>query len=234
MKAVAVIGYKKSGKTTLALALIEELKKLGLSVAAAKHSSHGFADREGSDTARFRAIGCPTLAWSDTESMVTWPRERGLLDLLSLVRADVLVCEGAKTEGFMPRIILADDAATARELGPELALAIHGKARLPGLPTVNDPAALARLVVERGFVLPGLDCESCGRADCRALAAEIVAGAATPADCAAHPGGSVRVTLAGQDLPLNPFVARIVAGGIRGLLAELKGYTPGPVTITLD
>lgn len=232
MKAVAVIGSSKSGKAAPTLALIRELRALGLTVAAARHSGRGFGDREGAG--RFREAGCPTLAWSGSESLVTWPCERGLLDLLSLVQADVLVCEGTGAEAFMPRIILADDPASARELEPELALAVYGKAEVPGLPTISDPAALARLAAERGFLLPGLDCQSCGREGCKALAAEIVAGKATPADCAAQPGGSVQVAVNGRPLPLNPFVARILAGGIRGLLAELKGYAPGPVTITLD
>ena len=233
MRAVAVIGYKKSGKTGLSLTLLGELKKMGLSVAAAKHSHHGFDEKQGTDTSRFRALGCPVLAWSPGGSQVFWPGERRPADMLSLVTADVLVCEGGKTLGLMPRVILADDEATARDLDPELALAVYGKAHLPGVPTVNDPEALARLVAERGFLLPGLDCGACGREDCRGLAVDILAGRATPADCASR-GGAFTVTINGQPLALNPFVAGILGAGLRAMLAELKGFTPGHVEISLE
>lgn len=75
MRAVTVIGYKKSGKTGLSLALLGELKKLGLSVAVAKHSHHSFAEKQGADTSRFRTLGCPVLVWSPNGSQVFWPED---------------------------------------------------------------------------------------------------------------------------------------------------------------
>lgn len=153
--------------------------------------------------------------------------------MLSLVTADVLVCEGGKPLGLMPRIILADDEVTAWDLAPKLALAVYGKAKLPGVPTVNDPAALARIVVEKGFFLPGLDCGACGREDCRSLAKDILAGRGTSGDCASR-RRTLTVTSNGQPLALNKFVEGIIGAGFRAMLAELKGFTPGRVEISLE
>jgi molybdopterin-guanine dinucleotide biosynthesis adapter protein len=233
MRAIAVVGFKKSGKTTLALELARELKKLGHSVTLAKHSHHGFDEKADTDTARFREQADMVMGFSPGGSFVSWPGERALTDLLPLVTSDFLVLEGGKTLGTMPRILIAPDEATARELDPDLALAVYGDMAVEGLMATRDVAGLARIAANEGFLLPGLDCGACGRADCRALAADIVAGEATMEDCKAR-GGGVRISVAGKQLPLNPFVERILMSGIRGLLSELKGFGPGPVDIRLD
>lgn len=233
MRAIAVVGYKKSGKTTLALELARELKKLGHSVTLAKHSHHGFDEKAETDTARFREQADMVLGFSPGGSFVSWPVERAVTDLLPLVTTDFLVLEGGKTLGILPRIIIAPDEATARDLDPELALAAYGDAAYEGLMATRDVAGLARIAANEGFLLPGLDCGACGRENCRALAADIVSGEATIEDCKAQ-GGSIRISVGGKQLPLNPFVERILGSGIRGLLAELKGFGPGPVDIHLD
>lgn len=233
MRAIAVVGYKKSGKTTLALELARELKKLGHSVTLAKHSHHGFDEKAETDTARFREQADMVLGFSPGGSFVSWPVERSVTDLIPLVTTDFLVLEGGKTLGLMPRIIIAPDEATARDLDPELALAAYGDAAYEGLMATRDVAGLARIAAHEGFLLPGLDCGACGRENCRALAADIVAGEATIEDCKAQ-GGSIRISVGGKPLPLNPFVERILGSGIRGLLSELKGFGPGAVDIHLD
>jgi molybdopterin-guanine dinucleotide biosynthesis protein B len=233
MRAIAVVGFKKSGKTTLAMELATELKKLGHTVTLVKHSHHGFDEKADTDTARFREHADMVMGFSPGGSFVSWPGERSILDLLPFVTTEYLVLEGGKTLGIMPRIIIAPDEATAKELDPELALAAYGDTAFEGLMATRDVAGLARITVNEGFILPGLDCGSCGRKDCRALAADIVAGEAGLDDCKVRSAG-MRVSIGGKALPLNPFVERILASGIRGLLSELKGAGPGPVDIHID
>ncbi len=232
MRAIAVVGYKKSGKTTLALELTQALKKLGLTVTLAKHSHHGFDEKADTDTARFREHADMVLGFSPGGSFVSWPGERALSDLAPLVGTDILVMEGGKTLGVMPRIIIAPDEATAKDLDPELALAVYGDAALDGVMATRDIAGLARIAANAGFLLPGLDCGGCGRENCRALAVEIVAGDATEADCVAQ-NGELKININGQPLALNPFIERMLRGGILGMLRELKGFGPGAVDIHL-
>lgn len=233
MRAIAVVGFKKSGKTTLAMELAEALKKQGLTVTMVKHSHHGFDEKADTDTARFRTRADMVMGVSPGGSFVSWPAERPLAELLPLVSTDFLVMEGGKTMGLMPRIIIADDEATARELDPELALAAYGDHALDELMATRDVAGLARIASKAGFLLPGLDCGACGRENCRGLAVDIVAGTATVADCKAM-NNSIRITVGGQPLPLNPFVERILRSGILGMLSELKGYIPGKVDIRIE
>ncbi len=232
MRAIAVVGYKKSGKTTLAMELAQALKAQGLTVTLAKHSHHGFDEKPDTDTARFREAADMVLGFSPGGSFVSWPIERPLADLMPLVSTDILVLEGGKTLGVMPRIIIAPDEATANDLDPDLALAAYGDAALEGVMATRDIAGLARIAANGGFLLPGLDCGGCGRENCRALAVEIVAGEASEADCVAM-NGELKINVGGQPLALNPFIERMLRGGILGMLRELKGFGPGPVDIRL-
>ena len=233
MLAIGIVGYKKSGKTTLAMELAEAIKRLGLTVTLAKHSHHGFDEKADTDTARFRTKADMVLGFSPGGSFVAWPDERPLAELLPLVNTDVLIVEGGKTLTTLPRIIIAGDDATAKDLDPELALAVYGDTALDELMATRDVDGLARIVAKAGFLLPGLDCGGCGRENCRGLAVDIVAGEATLADCVALNAG-MKITVSGKPLPLNPFVERILKSGILGMLGELKGFAPGPVEIRLD
>ena len=233
MLAIGIVGFKKSGKTTLAMELAEAIKRLGLSVTLAKHSHHGFDEKADTDTARFRTRADMVLGFSPGGSFVAWPDERPLAELLPLVNTDVLIVEGGKTLTTLPRIIIAGDEATVAELDPDLALAVYGDNALGELMATRDVDGLARIVAKAGFLLPGLDCGGCGRKDCRGLAVDIAAGEATVADCTAL-NATLKITVSGKPLPLNPFVERILKSGIMGMLGELKGFSPGPVDIHLD
>lgn len=234
MRAVALVGWKKSGKTTLAVALAAELARRGLRVGALKHSHHGL-DAPATDTARLGQVCAAVAGLGPGESMVWWNQARSPQDLLPLVGADVVLVEGGKDWGWLPRILVApgtgeDPAAlvAGRELG------VFGPRPVAGLPATEDVAEAAHWVLARGFALAGLDCGACGRPACADLAAAIVAGAARPEDCLAQ-APRLRVSCGGQDLALGPFVERLVRATLRGLLSELKGYAPGaPVRIEME
>ena len=227
MRAAAIVGFRKSGKTTLVLDLVRAIKARGLTVSVAKHSHAGFDRGSDTDTGDALALADCVLGWSEAESFVAWPNEQDPADLLALAKTDVLLVEGAKTLCTLPRIILAADEAEAAELDPGLGLAVLA----PG--EAYDADALADAVLARGFLLPGLDCAACGHADCRAMAAAIVAGDAQPEDCAAA-RGEVAVTLDGRPLALNPFVGRMLRAALTGMLGELKGFGPGRIRIDME
>ncbi len=234
MRAVALVGWKKSGKTTLAVALAEELARRGVRVGALKHSHHGF-DSPGTDTARLGAV-CPVVAGlSPRHTMVGWNEAKSPQDLFPLLGAEVVLVEGGKDWGWLPRILVVPGGGedpmslvAGRELG------VFGPSSVAGLPATEDVAVVADWVLSRGFLLAGLDCEACGRASCAELAAAIVAGEAQPEDCVARQP-RLRVACGGQELALGPFVERLVRSTLVGLMSELKGYVPGqPVRIEME
>jgi len=245
MRAVSIIGFKNSGKSALTALLASALERRGLRVAIAKHAHSGL-DKSGTDSARLRAPGRSVLALSDGECALFYGKTCRLLDMLPLIQADILLVEGGKRLGWLPRILClrvpGEAEADEREkLDQGLAFAAWGRTAAPGLPYfpggpgVEDEAleALATLAQEKAFLLPGLDCSSCGRKNCAALAAEIVIGKASAKDCTAlH--AEVEVRINGQPLALNTFAARVVAGALRGMLSEMKGFAPGELTLKVQ
>jgi len=237
MKAIQIVGFKKSGKTTLAAKLARELKSRGVSLAAAKFTHHERLDQDKADTqVLMDACEGPVAFFGPEETALFWNKRRYLPDLLPLMNADVLIVEGGKTLGYMPRVILPRSAEDIEELDDEnvrLALGSYGEVEVPGLPRIQSVAELADLTLSRGFILPGLNCKACGLTSCRRMAAKIVEGKATPDDCAAEHAG-MTVTVNGRAMGLNPFVENIIKEGIRGMLSQLKGFAPGKVKISFD
>ena len=235
MIAVNLVGYKKSGKTTLAVQLAEELERRGVKAAAVK-SSHHRLDKEGTDTDQlcqaYGAAGAVTEGEAGGEAALFWRGKRHLPDLLPLLDAEVVVVEGGKELGWLPRILLLKNPAEAETLEPGLALATYGTVCVPGLPALETPVQVADLILEKGFALPGLDCGACGRTNCLGLARDIAAGEAQIAECLSLES-SVTVEVNGVPLGLSPFVERFFASTLKGMLAELKGYAPGRVNIRM-
>lgn len=234
MKAVSIVGPKNSGKTTLGLALAAHFKSQGLTVAAAKFSHHGL-DWKKTDTSKY-AETCDVVAGlGPEEAFVHWTDRRFLPDLLPLLAADVLIVEGGKSLGYLPRILcLSDDMTEGTDwLSPDLAIASYGETTVDNVPAMNTVEELADTVLEKGFFLPGMDCETCGRPDCKALAKDIVKGTVTTEACLAM-HNSIEVSINGAPLGMKPFVEDIVSASIREMVRTLKGYSPGTATIKLD
>ncbi|MFP4212560.1 MAG: molybdopterin-guanine dinucleotide biosynthesis protein MobB [Desulfohalobiaceae bacterium] len=229
MIAISLVGYKASGKTTLALRLCSELRHREYKVAGVKFSHQGL-DRQEADSAKLAEACFVSAAISQEESSIVWSQPKSLADLLPVLQADVLVIEGGKTLANLPRILLPREPAEAAELGSDLALAVWGQDPGLGLPVVSQVTELADLVLEKGFYLPGLDCGHCGREDCGQLAREIVSGQASPEDCNAS-SSDMQIRVNGQPLAMNPFVQNIIQSTLQGMLSSLKGYTPGRVEI---
>lgn len=110
MKVIGVIGYSNSGKTTLIERLIPLIRGRGLSVSAIKNAHHGFdMDRPGKDSFRYREAGAGQvliatgLRWA---LLTETPGRPYTLDelLAQLAPCDLVIVEGFKSEGHVPRI----------------------------------------------------------------------------------------------------------------------------------
>ncbi|OFW61512.1 MAG: molybdopterin-guanine dinucleotide biosynthesis protein B, partial [Actinobacteria bacterium RBG_16_64_13] len=101
---VSFIGKKKSGKTTVVIGVIKELRSRGYRVAALKHDTHGFeVDVPGTDSYRFREVGAEVVGISSPDKYVwlaTTQEERSLADLVRQIRepVDVVITEGFKKQ----------------------------------------------------------------------------------------------------------------------------------------
>ncbi|NJD99726.1 molybdopterin-guanine dinucleotide biosynthesis protein MobB [Thermococcus sp. LS1] len=234
MKAVAFVGYKKSGKTATVEAVARVLKERGYRVAIAK-SMHADFDKENSDTWRFSKIADAVIVKAhDTDALLF--RAKDINVLFSMVNADFLLLEGFKSVQHLPRVICARDAKDVLELSDGLAIAVSGVIaesgidEVDGLPVINaltEPERLADLVEKRAFMLPNIDCRMCGY-KCAEMARMIVKGEKTLNDCVVLSSKpKVTVKIDGQVLPMKDWVQELVEKTIKGMLSAMKGYRGG-------
>jgi molybdopterin-guanine dinucleotide biosynthesis protein B len=104
VKVVGIVGYKKSGKTTLGVRLARELAKSGQKVGVVKHSYHHL-DHPDTDTSKYREHAHTIAAISPQEVEIIIRRQAVVADLLKYMDADVVLVEGFKGEKTYPKIV---------------------------------------------------------------------------------------------------------------------------------
>lgn len=98
-----IVGWKKSGKTTLTTALVAEFTRRGLGIATVKHAHHDFQiDDAATDSARHRRAGAGQVAivsrdrWAMVRELAGAP-EPHLADVVRwLEPCDLILVEGYK------------------------------------------------------------------------------------------------------------------------------------------
>jgi molybdopterin-guanine dinucleotide biosynthesis protein B len=159
-KAIGFIGYSNSGKTTLIEKLIPRFRARGLSVSAIKNAHHGFdMDRPGKDSFRYREAGAGQVLISTSERwalLTETPRGHATLEqlLAQLAPCDLVIVEGFKSEGTIPRIEVRRSTVTDPPIHPHdpnvVAIAADFALESP-LPVLdlNDPDKIAAFITQR-------------------------------------------------------------------------------------
>ncbi len=163
MRAVAVAGLKKSGKTSLMGLLAEALERRGLSVSIVKYSSRPL-DTATTDTFWLMRPGRTVASVSPEETVLFWSRAMTLAEMLPMLACDVLLVEGWENGEKLPRIICLKDgdkeewkALSARKgTSPAPLLAVvgpgNGKDGVPYFEELTAESAdeLAGLILSQG------------------------------------------------------------------------------------
>ncbi len=156
---VSFIGKKKSGKTTVVLGVIQELRSRGYRVAALKHDTHGFdIDVPGTDSYRFREIGAEVVGIASPDKYVwlnTIQEERPLGELARQIRepVDLIITEGFKKQDA-PKIEVSRRArSTELVSSPDEVIGIASDQSFPTYPVpqyaLDDFRGLADLIEAR-------------------------------------------------------------------------------------
>ena len=99
---IAVVGSKRSGKTTTVEALVKELSSRGYRIVTVKHiSERNFTmDTKGKDTWRYAQAGARTIIGIASEEIATIEKASGSVSLREILRRcrdhDIVLLEGFK------------------------------------------------------------------------------------------------------------------------------------------
>ena len=239
MRVIGVIGYKKSGKTTLTLKLSDELIKRGYKVAVVKHINEDL-DLANSDTLKYKEILTQIAAITPEESVIFLKNKKNLEEIIKYFEADIILIEGFKKEKTFPKIVCLREESEKVGLFDGLQLCTVGFFREDvnlkfydfNILNDEDVEKIAEIAINKSFKLPNLNCGECGYQDCYGLAREIVKGNKTLDDCPSlEPSTLVKVD--GKIISMTPFIAKIIKNTITGLLSSLKGFIKGDIEIKI-
>ena len=116
MKIVGIVGWKNSGKTTIATKIINKLSSKNFRVASIKHAHHEFdIDHENTDSFKHRLAGSSQVIVSSSKrwvkiSELNNSKEKTLDELINqLSEIDIVIVEGFKNENHPKIEIIKND-----------------------------------------------------------------------------------------------------------------------------
>lgn len=227
MKAIGIIGYKKSGKTTLAVALAKALKIRGYRIAMVKHTNEPL-DHGHSDSGQFIENSSQVAVISPKNVSIILG-DSHLKNAYSFFSADFLIIEGFKKAKNYPKIICLRNKDEETELSDGLELfkagmndSLKDKKAVDYLITSNtDIEEMVNQIEKKGFLLPDINCGECGYQNCYGLAKAIVKGVASEKDCI-YSKNNISITVNKRKIFLNSFLSQLYKNIIYGMLSSLK------------
>ncbi|MCD8479719.1 MAG: molybdopterin-guanine dinucleotide biosynthesis protein B [Candidatus Cloacimonetes bacterium] len=235
MKALGVIGFHHSGKTTLVVSLVKALTARGLRVATIKdiHNEQYRVDTQGKNTALHIAAGSvQTFARGLHDSAMIYPHPLSLKEIMPHLKADILIIEGMK-DAAVPKIVCAKNSGDIDELLDDSVIAISGVISdelkqyqgLDAWSAEREIDELCQIVLSKSFkMLPQADPECCSRcgSTCYQMACDIVQGRRERSECVMDSGNGLILEAGGREIAIVPFVQDILRDTILGVLKNLR------------
>ncbi len=246
MKVLSIAGFSQTGKTTLSVNLIQELRKRGYSVSSIKdiHFDDFTMETPGSNTWKhWEASDNTVFAHSHKETYQIWHHSLSLKEMLSHLDTDWVIVEGMK-EAPLPRIMCAESEADLCNLIDGTVMIISGKIaehetvykNLSVLHNTKDIQKIADIVEQKVFdVLPLSDpecCTMCGM-NCTEMVAAIIKGEKKRDDCQTDRNQGIKVWIDDKEIVMVPFIQKVLKSMIEAFLSNLKGYRKGKIRIDL-
>jgi molybdopterin-guanine dinucleotide biosynthesis protein MobB len=201
---LSIVGFSKSGKTTLLEKMIPILKAKGYTVGVVKHTGDDFSlDQPGKDSHKLRQSGAEGVALVGSGQIGFFGKmdetEPLILDRLEqsfFFDRDIILTEGFK-KGGKPKIVVltrGKEEELLKEIDGSIVATVGEAPVRSDLPhfNPNDPEGLVNILVDR-----------------------FLKDRNKP---------SIRVILDGKNIPMNHFVQEMIQSSILGLLSPLKGF----------
>ncbi len=240
MKVFSIAGYHRTGKTTVAVELIKELKKRGFKVVSIKDihaEDFSMEDKNSNSWKHWEASQDTVIARGLNETYQIWHKQLSLNEMLAHLEADYVVVEGMRSAP-LPRIICAENQIQLDELVDGTVFAIsgiyaddHNKYKhLPVLKSLEEVSKLADLVEKKIFeVLPLPKAECCGECglSCKKMVIAILAGERKREDCKTDRNTGMKLKIGSKEIKIVPYVQKTFIDIIKAYLQNLKGYKEG-------
>ena len=232
MKAIGIVGFKKSGKTALAAAMARELSNKHYRVAVIKHSSEPL-NHGRTDTGKFM-LEVPEVALiTSTHTEIIWKGSWDLKQVIPFFSADFLILEGFKSLKYFPKILCLRDDSEKKLLSDGLELFTCGRdTSLKERKVIDylmteekDIKEMTELIEQKSFLLPDANCGKCGYENCYSLAQAIIKGKESVQKCS-YEQEYISIKVNGKKVELNQFMAKLYQSMLRGMLAPLKDIGP--------
>lgn len=225
-----------SGKTYIGTKLVGYLKGRGYYVGVVKHCMHDLI-LEGKDTSRYLEAGADAVVASSKDVLASYVRPwvDDLKKVLEFVETPLIIVEGFRSSSIGDTVGVIGDAGELEELirsGVKLDAIISGNDELvkellsKGFKafSLNDLRQFYMWVEERALdavtnSLPGKDCGMCGYSSCRSFSVAYLRGVKT---YCVNMMRDVRLIIDGGEVELNPFVKKLIASLVEGIINPLK------------
>ena len=229
MKAIGIIGFKKSGKTTLATLLARSLMKKGHRVAVIKHASQ-VIDHGDTDSGLFMKEIPEVAVITPENAEILFRDSLRLKDLISYLSADFLLIEGFKEINYFPKIVCLRNEEEREQFNDGLTLFTAGSdASLKDKKVIDyvisNEQDIDKMVIQiekRAFLLPDMNCGDCGYQDCYGLARAIVKGTESWEKCVYYFEDSLSIYINKKRVYLNSFMSKLYQSILQGMLSPLK------------
>ncbi len=244
MFAFQVCGSSNTGKSTLIAGLIPFFLRDNKSICVVKdiHAGDFEMDTAGKDTYWFKKKGAGmVVARGPAETDIYLNKSMKLEEIVPFISAEWLIIEGMR-EAALPRIVCGKTQEDVDSYLDDRTFLISGpfsrtRTTYGGLPVrgnegAEESAFIYEKIVSVVFpLLPLTDCGACGMT-CSEFTTAVISGKKSRTDCFPPPP-SVLVRIGSAEIPLNPFVQKIMKNTVLSILRELKGWKEGH-TVRID
>lgn len=214
IKIISVVGKKDTGKTSLTVKIIEELKKRNFKVASIKHSHHMLEmDREHTDTWKHKEAGSKTVVGIGKRTFFNIAKDLQLDRLLFLIKLidepDFVVIEGFKNYNYAK-------ISTSKELEDEFTLRTVDALNIKD----EEIPALVNLIDRYSYdIIDTLYTDNCGLNDGKSIAKAIIN---QDVDINEIDNIDVYLSINEKVIGVNNFVSNFMKNSIVGMLKSLK------------
>ena len=161
---ISIVGFSNSGKTTLTVALVSNLKARGYKIGVIKHAAHGFdMDRSGKDSYKHKQAGADAVVVSSANTIALVKDVKRGMTPLEIARAyfsdmDLVLVEGCKKEDLPKIEVMGFDEDPAPHFGghPKIlaTVSVHPPGQKLHVPHFSFDQAdeLADFLIEAGAI----------------------------------------------------------------------------------